>query len=66
MHGRKYITCDRCGRREEFRIVTASGSILQWVEGVCSQTLCPECARKFDTWFTQFMKGDATNEAQQD
>lgn len=66
MHGRKYITCDRCGRREEFRIVTVAGSILQWAEGVCGQTLCPECARKFDAWFTKFMKGDEAHEAQQD
>lgn len=57
MSRRKYITCDRCGRREEFRIVAMAGSIMQWDENVCGQTLCPKCAKEFDDWFDQFMRG---------
>lgn len=62
---RKIITCDRCGRYEEFRIVVAAGSILQWDENVCGQTLCPHCAREYDAWFEKFMREGRKNEAEQ-
>ena len=62
------LVCDRCGASVEIPGTTPEGvwteimcngeliHALGWADGVCGQTLCPECAKKFDAWFDQFMR----------
>lgn len=63
---KKVLSCDRCGKRVNFRQTSANGGYIRWDEDVCGQTLCPECVKEFDAWFDQFMRGGQKDETQQD
>lgn len=62
---RQIITCDRCGKREDYKMVIIAGSIIPWERDVCGQTLCPACAKEFADWFKKFMWEGRKSETKQ-